>query len=88
MIAAAAMAVTSCDSFFDINLKDQANLEDSMSRPASVKRYLAHLYAYIPRDENTRAYEGGTVLRSDESLNAKSQYETFWYKVKRSGPPE
>lgn len=83
MIAAAAMAVTSCDSFFDINLKDQANLEDSMSRSASVKRYLAHLYAYIPRDENTRAYEGGTVLRSDESLNAKSQYETYWYKVKR-----
>ena len=73
----------SCDSFFDINLKDQATLEDTMSRSSTVKRYLAHLYAYIPRDENTRAYEGGTVLRSDESLNGKSQYETYWYKVRR-----
>lgn len=73
----------SCDSFFDINLKDQATLEDTMSRSSTVKRYLAHLYSYIPRDENTRAYEGGTVLRSDESLNAKSQYETYWYTVRR-----
>ena len=73
----------SCDSFFDINLKDQATLDDTMSRSSTVKRYLAHLYAYIPREENTRNYEGGTVLRSDESLNAKSQYETYWYKVRR-----
>ncbi|MBQ9194447.1 MAG: RagB/SusD family nutrient uptake outer membrane protein, partial [Bacteroidales bacterium] len=73
----------SCDSFFDINLKDQATLEDTMSRSSTVKRYLAHLYSYIPREENTRAYEGGTVLRSDESLNAKSQYETYWYTVRR-----
>ena len=81
-LAIAALAV-SCDSFFDINLKDQATLEDTMSRSSTVRRYLAHLYSYIPRDENTRAYEGGTVLRSDESLNAKSQYETYWYKVRR-----
>ena len=73
----------SCDSFFDINLKDQPTLEDSMSRSTTVKRYLAHLYSYIPRDENIRAYEGGVVLRSDESLVAKSQYETYWYKVRR-----
>ncbi len=77
------LLAASCDSFFDINLKDQATLEDTMSRSATVRRYLAHLYSYIPRDENTRAYEGGTVLRSDESLNAKSQYETYWYKVRR-----
>lgn len=82
LLALALMAV-SCDSFFDINLKDQATLEDTMSRSTTVRRYLAHLYSYIPRDENTRNYEGGTVLRSDESLNAKSQYETFWYKVRR-----
>ena len=82
VLALCALAL-SCDSFFDINLKDQATLDDTMSRSSTVKRYLAHLYAYIPRDENTRNYEGGTVLRSDESLNAKSQYETFWYKVRR-----
>ena len=78
-----AVAAVSCDSFFDINLKDQPTLEDTMSRSSTVKRYLAHLYSYIPRDENVRNYEGATVLRSDESLVAKSQYETFWYKVRR-----
>ena len=78
-----AVAAVSCDSFFDINLKDQPTLEDTMSRSSTVKRYLAHLYSYIPRDENIRNYEGATVLRSDESLVAKSQYETFWYKVRR-----
>ena len=78
-----ALAAVSCDSFFDINLKDQPTLEDTMSRSSTVKRYLAHLYSYIPRDENIRNYEGATVLRSDESLVAKSQYETFWYKVRR-----
>lgn len=83
ILLALAILAVSCDKFFDINLKDQATLEDTMSRSASVRRYLAHLYSYIPRDENTRNYEGGTVLRSDESLNAKSQYETYWYKVRR-----
>ena len=82
-VIALACLAAACDSFFDINLKDQATLEDTMSRSSTVKRYLAHLYAYIPRDENTRNYEGGVVLRSDESLNAKSQYETYWYKVRR-----
>ena len=77
------LAATACDSFFDINLKDQATLEDTMSRSATVKRYLAHLYSYIPREEAIRNYEGGTVLRADESLVAKSQYETYWYKVRR-----
>ncbi|MBQ6911003.1 MAG: RagB/SusD family nutrient uptake outer membrane protein [Bacteroidales bacterium] len=83
ILLAIALLAVSCDKFFDINLKDQATLEDTMSRSSSVRRYLAHLYSYIPRDENTRNYEGGTVLRSDESLNAKSQYETYWYKVRR-----
>ena len=83
ILLAIGLLAASCDSFFDINLKDQATLDDTMSRSSSVRRYLAHLYSYIPRDENTRAYEGGTVLRSDESLNAKSQYETYWYKVRR-----
>ena len=83
ILAFLAIAAVSCDSFFDINLKDQPTLEDTMSRSSTVKRYLAHLYSYIPRDENIRNYEGATVLRSDESLVAKSQYETFWYKVRR-----
>ena len=83
LIIILAIAAVSCDSFFDINLKDQPTLDDTMSRSSTVKRYLAHLYSYIPRDENIRNYEGTTVLRSDESLVAKSQYETFWYKVRR-----
>lgn len=83
VLLALAFAAVSCDGFFDINLKDQPTLEDTMSRSTTVRQYLAHLYSYIPRDENTRNYEGGSVLRSDESLNAKSQYETYWYKVRR-----
>ena len=82
-ILALLLLAAGCDKFFDINLKDQATLEDSMSRSSAVKRYLAHCYSYIPRDENIRDYEGGVVLRSDESLVAKSQYETYWYKVRR-----
>lgn len=82
-VLAASFAAVSCDSFFDINTKDQATLEDVMSRSTAVRQYLAHLYSYIPFDENLRQYEGGTSLRSDEALHAKSQYETNWYKVRR-----
>ena len=82
-LLAAACSIVSCDSYFDINTKDQATLEDIMSRSTAVRQYLAHLYAYIPNDENLRANEGGTSLRSDEALHAKSQYETNWYKVRR-----
>ena len=76
-------AVTACDSYFDINTKDQATLADIMSRSTAVRQYLAHLYAYIPNEENLRANEGGTSLRSDEALHAKSQWETEWYKIRR-----
>ena len=82
-VMASAFTAVSCDSYFDINTKDQATLEDIMSRSTAVRQYLAHLYAYIPNDENLRANEGGTSLRSDEALHAKSQYETNWYKVRR-----
>ena len=82
MLAAACTAV-SCDSYFDINTKDQATLEDIMGRSTAVRQYLAHLYSYIPQDENLRSNEGGTSLRSDEALHGKSQWETNWYKVRR-----
>ncbi|MBP5483071.1 MAG: RagB/SusD family nutrient uptake outer membrane protein [Bacteroidales bacterium] len=82
-VLAAACTAVSCDSYFDINLKDQATLEDIMSRSTAVRQYLAHLYSYIPQDENLRGNEGGTNLRSDEALHAKSQWETNWYKVRR-----
>ena len=80
---ALAILAISCDSFFDINLKDQATLEDTMSRSSSVKRYLAHLYYYIPRDEEIRNHEGGTVLRSDELLPGKTTYNVTWLNVRR-----
>lgn len=82
LLACAGIAV-GCDSYFDINTKDQATLEEIMSRSVAVRQYLARLYSYIPQDENLRANEGGTCLRSDESLHGKSQYETDWYKVRR-----
>ena len=83
LTCSALAGLTACDSFFDINTKDQATLEDVMSRSTAVRQYLAHLYAYIPNDENLRANEGGTSLRSDEALHGKSQWETDWYKVRR-----
>ena len=83
MVCFATAALTACDSFFDINTKDQATLPDVMSRSTAVRQYLAHLYAYIPNDENLRANEGGTSLRSDEALHGKSQWETDWYKIRR-----
>ena len=82
-VLALSFTAVSCDSFFDINTKDQATLPDVMSRSTSVRRFLAHLYSYIPQEENLRAYEGGVSLRSDEALHAKSQYETNWYSVRR-----
>ncbi|MBO4341299.1 MAG: RagB/SusD family nutrient uptake outer membrane protein [Bacteroidales bacterium] len=83
ILAALAISLTACDSYFDINTKDQATLADIMSRSTAVRQYLAHLYAYIPNEENLRANEGGTSLRSDEALHGKSQWETNWYKVRR-----
>ena len=82
-LAALAFASVSCESFFDINLKDQPTLDDSMERIAATRRYLAHLYSYIPYDERIREDDGGTVGRSDEMLMGSSQYETFWYYVRR-----
>lgn len=82
-VLAAACTAVSCDSYFDINTKDQATLEDIMGRSTAVRQYLAHLYSYIPQDENLRGNEGGTSLRSDEALHGKSQWETNWYKVRR-----
>ena len=82
-VLAAASTAVSCDSYFDINTKDQATLEDIMGRSTAVRQYLAHLYSYIPQDENLRSNEGGTSLRSDEALHGKSQWETNWYKVRR-----
>ena len=80
---AAILWLNACDKYFDINTRDQATLEDVMSRSTAVRQYLAHLYAYIPNDENLRGNEGGTSLRSDEALHGKSQWETNWYKVRR-----
>ena len=76
-------SAVSCESFFDVNLKDQPTLEDIMSRNTSTRQYLAHLYSYLPYDERVRDSDGGTVMRSDEMLPGSSQYETFWYKVRR-----
>ena len=77
------LASVSCESYFDINLKDQPTLEDTMQRIAATRRYLAHLYSYIPYDERIREDDGGTVGRSDEMLMGSSQYETYWYYVRR-----
>lgn len=85
IIILAALSFTSCDSFFDINTKDQATMADVMSRSTSVRQYLARLYYYIPQEENLRQYEGGTSMRSDEALHGKTDYSVNgdWYYIRR-----
>ena len=85
IVIAAAVCLTACDSFFDINTKDQATMQDVMSRSTSVRQYLARLYYYIPREENLRQFEGGTSVRSDEALHGRTTHEEAgdWHYIRR-----
>ncbi|MBR1574395.1 MAG: RagB/SusD family nutrient uptake outer membrane protein [Bacteroidales bacterium] len=83
LAAVAALALTvSCDSFFDVNLQDQADFEGLLSKRSSVRKYVSNLYTYLPRDEHVDKYEGGVVLRSDEALFGASQHPSVMYKVR------
>ena len=60
--------LSSCDSFFDVDLSDQASMEDQFSKYNSARQFLAHCYSFFPYEEKQDAYEGGVIRRSDESL--------------------
>ena len=75
----ALLGLSSCDSYFDINLDDQATLEEMFSKKSTTRQYLAHCYSFIPYDERPRSHDGGVMMRSDEVLFGSSSYPTAWY---------
>ncbi len=74
-IALLAFSAASCDSYFDVELQDQSTLEDMFSKSASVRKIAAHMYSYIPKEENPvdGTSEGGFSGRTDaRQINASS----------------
>jgi len=70
-----ALGAASCDSYFDVELQDQSTLEEMFSKSASVRKLAAHMYAYLPKEENPMdSYsEGGFSGRTDaRQINASS----------------
>ena len=63
-----AFTLSSCESFFDVELDDQAKIEDIFRQKTEVQKYLSHLYSYIPQEEEVVGMHGWTVGRSDEAL--------------------
>lgn len=78
-----AFTFTSCESFFDVELDDQAKIEDIFKQKTEVLKYLSHLYSYIPMEEEVVGHEGWTVGRSDEALF--SWYQWVYYTQFRTG---
>ena len=76
-IFAALLTLASCDSYFDIDFQDQANLEEIFSKKNTTERYLAHLYSYLPHDEDTHNGTGYVIPRSDEGLFGFLGYGPF-----------
>lgn len=44
LIAAACLALSSCESFLSVDLSDQANIEEVFSKSETTHRYLSHIY--------------------------------------------
>lgn len=76
-IFAALLALSACDSYFDIDFQDQANLQEIFSKKNTTESYLAHLYSYLPHDEDTHNGTGYVIPRSDEGLFGFLGYGPF-----------
>ncbi len=74
---AALLTLSACDSYFDIDFQDQANLEEIFSKKNTTERYLTHLYSYLPHDEDTHNGTGYVIPRSDEGLFGFLGYGPF-----------
>lgn len=68
IIVLAALGLSSCDSWFDVDLSDQATVEEQFKKYTTAKQFSAGCYAYMPYEEKQDAREGGVIRRSDESL--------------------
>ena len=78
-----AFSLASCDSYFDVKLNDQANIDDIFSQSSTTHKYLANLYSYLPLDEEIIGSDGWVVGRSDESMF--SFYQWVYYLPYRTG---
>ena len=76
-IITALLTLSACDSYFDIDFQDQANLEEIFAKKNTTERYLAHLYSYLPHDEDTHKGTGYVIPRSDEGLFGFLGYGPF-----------
>lgn len=83
-VLALAFSLTSCDSYFEVELDDQANLDDVFSQSNTAHNYLRHIYSYIPIEEEIIGSHGGWgTARSDESTY--SFYQWVYYINYRTG---
>lgn len=77
----ALFGLSSCDSYFDVDLNDQATLEEQFSKYLTAKQFSANCYAYLPYEEKQDAREGGVIRRSDESLfgfTSSASTSVYW----------
>jgi len=58
----------SCDSFLKVNFADQPELEDVLSHNKTSRDFLAHLYNYMPLEEDMVGGSGWVVGRSSQAL--------------------
>lgn len=78
-----AFSLSSCDSFFEVKLDDQATLEGVFSQTTTTHNFLSNLYSYLPLDEEPVGSEGWVVARSDEAMF--SWYQWVYYIPYRTG---
>ena len=74
-IAVLALGAVSCDSYFDVELQDQATIEEMFSKRGTARQLAAHMYAYLPKEENPvdATTEGGFSGRTDaRQVNASA----------------
>lgn len=60
--------------YLEVNLYDQATLEEIFSQGNTVHNYLSHLYSFIPQDESINNRAGWVVARSDEAQFSWTQW--------------
>lgn len=82
-LVCAAFAFSACESYFEVDLKDQANMEEVFAKSTTTHRYLSHLYSYLPLDEEIVGSDGWVVARSDEAMY--SWYQWVYYLMFRTG---
>ena len=81
IIVVLALSAVSCDSYFDVELQDQATLEEMFSKRSTARQLAAHMYAYLPKEENPvdASSEGGFSGRTDaRQVNASAYANTIF----------